>query len=155
MKPYLITATAITLAAVGTMAFAQSGSDRRERGQGHDMQRQLMMLGAADYNDDNTVTLAEFRRLQAEEFDFRDRDEDGYLTEADRSPTARRMAAMRSDEGRRLRRALNRSDVDEDRRISREEFVNREPVFFERYAVVESRRTSRQARREAIFWWRD
>jgi len=55
----------------------------------------LMMLGAADYDGNNTVTRAEVERLQSEEFAFRDRNGDGYLDQADASPTRQRLAAMR------------------------------------------------------------
>jgi hypothetical protein len=138
----------------------------------------LMMLGAADYDGNNTVTRAEVERLQSEEFAFRDRNGDGYLDQADASPTRQRLAAMRSEgaEGgprRRAPRAVGEGrepvDADGDGRVSRAEFLGRELGGFDRLdangddavspdeidAAIESRQERRGARREALQWWRD
>lgn len=144
-----------------------------ERGQG---MRALMMLGAADYDGNNTVTRAEVERLQGEEFAFRDRNGDGFLDQADASPIRQRLAQQRGDaaQSRRGPRgrgsgAVARLDEDEDSRISRAEFMNRELVLFGRLdadadgavtaeeidAALASRRENHRARREARQWWRD
>ena len=131
----------------------------------------LMMLGAADYDGNNTVTRAEVERLQGEEFAFRDRNGDGYLDAADASPTLQRLAEMRPDaaDGPPRRRARERLDADGDGRISRAEFLGRELRLFDRLdangddavspeeieTAMESQRERRGARREAMQWWRD
>ena len=168
-------ATALMVAGVAEAQRAPSAphGPGGERGQGA---RALMMLGAADYDGDNTVTRSEVERLQSEEFAFRDRNGDGYLDAADASPTLQRLADMRPDaaappRGRRGRGpgVFARLDGDDDGRISRAEFLNRELRFFDRLdadgddavtpeeidAALETRRARRGARREAMQWWRD
>ena len=130
----------------------------------------LMMLGAADYDGNNIVTRAEVERLQGEEFAFRDRNGDGYLDDADASPTRQRLAAMRPEDAAAApRRRAPRLDADGDGRISRAEFLGRELRIFDRLdadsddavspeeieAAMESRRARRGARRETMQWWRD
>lgn len=148
-------------AAFGRAAGGEHGPHAR-RGVG------LFMLGAADLNGDNTVTVAELTQLHAEEFAYRDRNGDGYLDREDASPTMQHLAEMRGEEegGRRgARRPGARLDADEDGRISRAEFVNREhPVFDELDAdsngalspqELDAAVDARAERREARYWWRD
>lgn len=130
----------------------------------------LAMLQVADANGDNTVTRGEIQALQESEFDFRDRNGDGFLDIEDRSPTAQSMHAIRQerqsegDSDHPVRRRMQRIDSNEDGRISREEFLSRENRLFDRLdangddavtpdeldAAVENRRE----RGEARFWWR-
>ncbi len=132
----------------------------------------LARLQIADLNGDDVVTRAELETLQGEQFDFRDRNGDGYLSEADASPAMQRLFALRQADGAppRSRRGmgarLERVDADGDGRISRAEFTGREPRVFERAdadgdgrvtpaeldALMEARQDRRERRR---FWWRD
>lgn len=167
-----MTKTIVFTAAISALMFTSvaaaqpgpRGHGEREHGRGA---MALMVLGAADYNGDNTVTRAELQRLQGEEFAFRDRNGDGYLDQADASPTRQRVAALRPDGAQRGRGA--RADADGDGRISRAEFLNRDHRLFERLdaddddavtateidAALEARNERRGARREAARWWRD
>ncbi len=178
-KMIVFTAAASALIFTGVAA-AQHGPRAPHGPHGDGEQRRagmaLMMLGAADYDGNNTVTRAEVERLQSEEFAFRDRNGDGYLDQADASPTRQRLAAMRPDGaegGRRFaRRAGERRegiDADGDDRISRAEFLGRELHLFDRLdangddavspdeidAAMAARSERRGARREAMQWWRD
>jgi hypothetical protein len=157
---------------------------RHHRG-GRGGMRALMALGAADANGDNQVTRAERDALRAEEFDFRDRNSDGYLDALDASPTRQRFAEMREEagaepEGRRGRSGrggrMAALDADEDGRVSRAEFASApSPIFdaldadsdgavtgVEIDAHMAERREGRQGRHEAMAerraaaaWWRD
>ncbi|PWE17042.1 hypothetical protein DDZ18_10080 [Marinicauda salina] len=69
----------------------------RHGGSGMHGMHGLMMLQAADADDDNTVTRAELADLHTQEFDYRDRNGDGYLTIEDASPMMRRMHAIASE----------------------------------------------------------
>ena len=148
----------------------------RDGGHGHAM----MVLRAADANGDNSITRAEVDSLQAEMFAWMDRNSDGYLDEADQSPVHARMRAIRAEEraeragdgeGRRWGRRGGgseggprhmRADADEDGRISRAEFLERENRLFNRLdsdedgvvtpAELDASVERRQDRR---FWWRD
>jgi hypothetical protein len=183
MKPMpVLTAAALALiltgAASAQMAPRAGHGPHHGDGEHRRAAMALMMLGAADYDGDNTVTRAEVERLQSEEFAFRDRNGDGYLDEADASPTRQRLAAMRPDgaEGGPRRRAPRAGgedrepvDANGDGRISRAEFLGRELVIFDRLdangddavspeeidAAMESRRERRGARRDGLQWWRD
>lgn len=162
MKTTLIlTASALALAVTG-LASAQPAPDAsqgeytREHGDGpraggphregrhhrggRGGMRALMALGAADANGDNQVTRAERDALRAEEFDFRDRNSDGYLDGQDASPTRRRFAEMREEagaepEGRRGRGGrggrMAGMDADGDGRISRAEFARAPSPMFD------------------------
>ena len=168
MKTVLFSTAACVLLFSG-IAAAQPGPGGGPRGEGlgHRAGMAIMMLGAADYNGDNTVTRAEVERLQAEEFAFRDRNGDGFLDIQDASPTRQRLREMRSDEERprRGRRAMARIDADDDGRISRDEFVGRQGRVFERLDAngddavsadeLDAALEARQSRREARHWWRD
>lgn len=191
----LMVYTALAAMTLSGTALAQGhagghGGEREHRGHGRGGQA-LMMLGAADLNGDNSVTRAELAQLHAQEFDFRDRNSDGFLDAEDRSPVRQRMSEMReerreamgdeadADRPRRGRRGEGRPnprqrlaqvDINEDGRISREEFLNRPTELFDRLdaddndtvtpeeldAALELRAERRQARdprRSA--WWRD
>lgn len=157
----------------GVMVFA-AAADAQNRGQGRQgPARAMMMLQAADANGDNNITLSEVQSLQSEMFDWMDRNRDGVLSRADRSPVHQRLAALRDAEGagesrrerRRARRAQER-DTNGDGQISREEFLGGENRVFEHLdtnndnvitpdeldAAVENARERRENRR---FWWRD
>ena len=170
--------TLISLAGVSTLlavcAFSQAEAQGRDRGQG--AQRALAMLHAADLNGDNIVTRAEVRALDEDEFAFRDRNNDGYLDEADASPARQRLRETREEmdieaTGRRMNRRgarLEKLDANDDGRISREEYLGRERAVFDRLdangddritpaeldEAVETFRERRQERREARRWWR-
>jgi hypothetical protein len=161
----------------GTLVFA-AAAEAQHRGHhgrgGHGPARAMMMLQAADANGDNSITRAEVEALQAEMFEWMDRNGDGYLSSEDRSPMHQRLAAIRDAEGseRRERRRDRHGarheerDADGDGRISRAEFLNGEHRGFDRLdannddvvtpdeldAAVEAARERREGRR---FWWRD
>jgi hypothetical protein len=198
MKTSLIlTASALAMAVTG-LASAQAASDaprgeyarehgegahagRHHRGAGYHRggrggMRALMALGAADADGDNQVTRAEREALLSEEFDFRDRNSDGYLDQQDASPTRQRVAGMRDEagverEGRGGRggrggRAgrMAAVDTDEDGRISRAEFAGGPSPMFDALdansdgvvtgaeidARLAERREGREGRREAM-----
>jgi Ca2+-binding EF-hand superfamily protein len=178
MKTIMFLAAAATALIAAGAAEAQPGpSGDHQRGEDRNGgMRALMMLGAADYDGDNTVTRAEVERLQGEEFTFRDRNGDGYLDQGDASPMLQRLAAMRPDDADRgpRRRAgrrgmMERLDGDEDGRLSRAEFVDRELEGFTRLdangdgavgpeeidAAIEAAQSRRGPRRGATPWWRD
>ena len=187
----LILLAGSTLMLAGTAAQAQGPhgghhGDRGRGGPGHAM----MMLRAADANGDNAITQAEVDALQAEMFDWMDRNSDGFLDEADESPMRARMQAIREAdraergdddsrpgrwgrgdrEGRRGGRGGMpphlRADANEDGRVSRAEFLERENVLFNRLdadengvvtpeeldAAVERHQERREERRR---WWRN
>ena len=161
----------------GSLVFA-AAADAQHRGHqgrgGHGPGHGLMMLRAADADGDNNITRAEVDALQAEMFEWMDRNGDGYLSSDDRSPMHQRMAAIHEAEGgearerRRGRRGQRHEDrdADGDGRISRAEFLSGENRGFERLdandddvitpdeldAAVENARERREGRR---FWWRD
>lgn len=144
-----ITAAALVLGAgLTASAAAQHGPGRHGPGHG------LAMLEIADLDGNNTVTRAEIETLEAEEFAWRDRNGDGFLDEADASPTMRRMRALREERredagmedssghhmggrhrmgGRHHRgERLKELDTNDDGRISRAEFTGRERPLFDR-----------------------
>ncbi|XBQ16261.1 MAG: EF-hand domain-containing protein [Oceanicaulis sp.] len=157
------------LAAAQSAPQAPRGEHAREHGAAPHAPRRgaraLMMLGAADANGDNQVTLAELGALRAAEFDYRDRNGDGFLTEADASPTRQAMADMREGGERRGRRGMGRVDTDGDGRISRSEFVEAPHPLFDRLdadangvvtaAEIDAAMEARDERRQARAWWRD
>ena len=169
MKTVLFTTAAACVLIISGVAAAQPGpGGPRGEGPGRGGPGMaIMMLGAADYDGDNTVTRAEVERLRGEEFEFRDRNGDGFLDIADASPTRQRLHDMRGgdDRPRRGRRGMARLDADEDGRISRAEFVGRDGRLFERLdandddavsaAELDAAMQARQSRREARRWWRD
>ena len=123
---------------LGATAFA---GPQRGEGQGHGSrgaEKTLAMLYAADADGDANVTRAEVSELQAAEFAFRDRDEDGVLTIADQSPTRQRLKAKReadregrpdrperermAKEGPHAERAAAMKAAREDGQVTREEF---------------------------------
>lgn len=172
MKKTLFATAAILAVAITGVALAQPGPGGRDRGDGPGRGTMaIVLLGAADYNGDNTVTRAEVERLQAEEFAFRDRNSDGFLDRDDASPTRQRVAEMAGEEagGRRGQRGMARLDSDGDGRISLSEFTGRESRLFDRLdtngddavspeeldAAVAHRQARREARRGMRLWWRD
>lgn len=169
MKTFLFMAATASVLIVAGVVEAQPGPRGEGRGEGGPGRgaMAIMMLGAADYNGDNTVTRAEVEQLRAEEFAWRDRNGDGFLDREDASPTRQRLADMRGDDERprRGRRGMARLDADEDQRISRDEFVSGGGRVFERLdansdgaisaAELDAAVEARQARRDARFWWRD
>lgn len=175
-KTIAFTAIASVMVLAG-VAEAQAGP-RGDHGDRQRGARVLMMLGAADYDGNNTVTRAEVERLQREEFAFRDRNGDGFLDQADASPARQRLHAMRPDAGeageRRSgrhgrRERIEQIDADGDGRISRAEFLGRELGVFERLdangddaispdeidAALEARQARRGEHRQARQWWRN
>lgn len=177
MKSSLILASLAGTLVMAAAADAQhrGHGGRGGHGGGH---RAMMMLHAADANGDNSVTRAEVESLQAEMFEWMDRNGDGVLSSDDRSPMHRRMAAIHAErmedggEGRRGRhgrrggRGHEARDANGDGQISREEFLGGENAVFDRLdtnnddvispdeldAAVETARERREGRR---FWWRD
>ncbi|GJL96757.1 MAG: hypothetical protein DHS20C06_05740 [Hyphobacterium sp.] len=165
----------------GAMTFA-AAADAQHRGHGGQSgrgaggpARAMMMLRAADADGDNHITLAEVQTLQAEMFEWMDRNGDGVLSSADRSPMHQRLASIHeaeSDGEHQGRRRGRRGGAHEDRdangdgEISRDEFLGGENRIFERLdsngdsvispdeldTAVESARERREGRR---FWWRD
>lgn len=174
MNPSLIIA-----GIAGTLVFA-AAADAQYRGHGnrggHGPARAMMMLQAADANGDNSITRAEVEALQIEMFEWMDRNGDGVLSSADRSPLHQRLAALHEasgeERGRRHGRRggrgdrLQRHDENGDGQISRDEFLNGAFEVFDRLdtngdnvitpdeldAAVESARDRRENRR---FWWRE
>jgi len=136
-----------------------------------------MMLRAADANGDNTITQAEIDSLQAEMFEWMDRNGDGYLDDADQSPVHARLRELRAEdraergdgdgEGRRWGRRGGgprhlRADADDDGRVSRAEFLERENRMFERLDTDENGSVTPEEldaaverRQDRGFWWRD
>lgn len=151
-------------------------------GGGHAMHG-LMMLRAADANGDNTITRAEVDQLQSEMFTWMDRNGDGVLSSADRSPMHQRLAALRDEQasdgegerrrgrwGRRGRGGPDgdhaRMDANEDGQVTREEFMSRGAPGFERLdansdgsvtpdELDAAMERGRERREERVFWWRD
>lgn len=138
----------------------------------------MMLLRAADADGDNTITRAEVDSLQAEMFDWMDRDGDGYLDDADQSPVHARLREIRQQaraerggagEGRgRGRRGGRggpnhlRADADGDGRVSRTEFLERETSMFDRLdaddngmVTPEELDDAAERRQDRRFWWRD
>lgn len=185
----LLAGSSLMLAGTAAQAQGPHGGhhgDRGRGGPGHAM----MLLRAADANGDNSITAAEVDALQAEMFDWMDRNADGFLDEADENPMRARMRAIReadraerSDdaprEGRWHRGGRDggrgghdgmpphlRADANEDGRVSRAEFLERDNTLFNRLdadengvvtpdeldAAVEQRRERREDRRR---WWRN
>jgi len=146
-------ATAAVLVAAPALAGNDRGHGHGRHGGGH--QRGAMalhMLHAADANGDRSVTRAEVADLQNEMFDWLDRNADGVLNAEDRSPMARRMAALRAEHhaddadaddagdgerrGRRGRRGRHHGgwahlDQNDDDAVSREEFTSRQTQMFD------------------------
>lgn len=182
-----LTAAALVLGvASASLASAQMGPGHHGRGGEHTRGAMgLMMLQAADLDENNTVTLDEIETLEAQEFAFRDRNGDGFLTQADASPMMRRMHEIRAErreeadagqhQGRHGRRGghhgerLAELDADQDSRISQAEFSLRHREMFDRLdandddavtpdeldAAVERLQSRRAGRHEARMWWRD
>lgn len=172
--------SSLILAGIASTLVFAAAADAQHRGPGgrgsHGPAQALMMLQAADANGDNSITRAEVDALQAEMFDWMDRNGDGVLSSADRSPMHQRLAALREasgeERGRHHGRRGGRSDRLQDRdengdgQISRDEFLGGEIRMFDRLdtngdnvitpdeldAAVESGRDRHENR---IFWWRD
>lgn len=185
-KSFLLIAGAAGLAmSLTAVADAQHrGGSRGHDGGGHAM-RGLMMLRAADANGDNTVTRAEVDQLQGEMFTWMDRNGDGVLSSADRSPMHQRMMAMREaradndDDGERRRGRGGRRggrghggddharmDANDDGQVTREEFMARGAPGFERLDANSDGSVTpdeldaaieqgRERREDRVFWWRD
>lgn len=81
----------------------------------------LDVLLAMDRNGDGAVTRAEAQAARAAMFDRLDADDDGYLTETERSAG-----------GDRMRRGMARADADNDGRISRAEAMGQPYRGFDR-----------------------
>lgn len=152
----LLAGSAMMLVGTGAQAQPGRGHDGHGRGgPGRGGMEQGMMLRAADANGDNSITRAEADALQAEMFNWMDRNGDGYLDEADQSPVHQRLRAMheadpesadRPDgEGRHGfrrgggerggpggERGLRGADADGDNRVSRAEFLGVEHPGFAR-----------------------
>lgn len=179
-KSFLLVAGAAGLAmSLSAVADAQHRGMRGHHGGGHGMHG-MMMLRAADANGDNTITRAEVDQLQSEMFDWMDRNGDGVLSSADRSPVHQRLAALRdenADEGEGERRRGRwgrrgrggdhaRMDANEDGQVTREEFMSRGAPGFERLdansdgsvtpdELDSAMERGRERREERVFWWRD
>lgn len=132
----------------------------------------LGLLRAADADGDLSITRAELDGLNTEMFDWLDRNGDGVLDEADRSPLERRVAALRvadapdgaddADRPRERRGPEARLDADEDGSVSRAEYVEGQArAFVEMEADGDGVLTPDEIdahledRRESRRWWRD
>ncbi|MEE2527073.1 hypothetical protein V0U79_11900 [Hyphobacterium sp. HN65] len=176
--------TSLILAGLAGSLVMAAAADAQHRGPGGHggrhggAHRAMMMLHAADANGDNNITRAEVESLQAEMFEWMDRNGDGVLSSEDRSPMQQRMAAIHAErmseggEGRRGHhggrggRRHEARDANGDGQISRDEFMGGENAIFARLdsneddvitpdeldAAVENARDRREGRR---FWWRD
>jgi hypothetical protein len=138
-----------TLAATSLMlAGAAAEAQPRERGDRHDDRRRQasMSLMAADANGDRSVTRDEVNALQAEMFEWMDRNSDGYLDQADQSPMRQRLRAhhesrMEAHDGEPRRRRsgggdddhegrMRAADTNGDERLSEAEFMAMDhPIF--------------------------
>jgi len=161
----LLAGTAMLM--TGAAAQAEGRHGGHHGGRGGPGEHGMMMLRAADANGDNSITRAEVEALQAEMFDWMDRNGDGFLDEADESPMRARMRAIHAetraeraearaertsdDDGQREGRGWRHrrggpdggrgpmgADADEDGRISREEFLAREDRMFARFDADEN-----------------
>ena len=168
----------------GAAAQAQGGfGGHHGGGRGGPGDHGMMMLRAADANGDNSITRAEVEALQAEMFDWMDRNGDGFLDDADESPMRARMRAIRAEDraarasggngprdgrgqggqgGPGGRRGMMGADADQDGRISREEFLAREDRMFARLDADENGVVTPgeldaavERRQDRRFWWRD
>ncbi|WP_203294321.1 EF-hand domain-containing protein [Maricaulis parjimensis] len=159
----LMAGSALMLAGAAAEAQGHRGGPHGDRGRGGPAQA-MMMLRAADANGDNSITSAEVDALQAEMFDWMDRNSDGFLDQADENPMRARLQAIREaemaergdEEGRERgwrRRGPEgrggrggpdggpphmRADADGDGRISRAEFLERENTLFNRLDADEN-----------------
>lgn len=126
----------------------------------------LRWLAAADENGDRSVTRAELDGLRAEMFDWLDRNADGVLDIADRSPIAQRLAARGEAAPPRLGPVLGGVvgglDADGDAAISREEYDAAPAFMFERLdadadAVVTPQEmdAALERRQAEMYWWRE
>jgi hypothetical protein len=104
-------------------------------------------------------------------FAWMDRNGDGFLDDADRSPMHARMQAIRAEQGRdrpegrrggRGGHGMASADADGDGRISRAEFLGRENRMFDRLDADENGRVTpdeldaaAERRQDRRFWWRD
>lgn len=167
-------------AVMATGVLADPGGKRgQDRGHGarggQGAQGAMMLLRAADLNDDKQITRAEVRGLREEMFAWMDRTGDGVLNSADQSPLRQRLAAKALAEGREPgersgrrggdrgeRGMMGASDADGDGAISLAEFVNADAPLFERLdanqddvitgAEIDAAMAERRAKRA---WWRD
>lgn len=128
------------------------------------------MLRAADANADKSVTRAEVDALSAEMFAWLDRNSDGKLDLADRSPIERRLVELRKadfaeageDGGLRERRGgLKRMDADGDGAVSQAEFASRSAPIFDKLdtdknAIISPAELDAAAARaeKRRYWWR-
>ncbi|MDG1418554.1 MAG: EF-hand domain-containing protein [Maricaulis sp.] len=143
-----------TLAGTAVLLSGALAEAQQRGGRGGPQQRASMMLRAGDADGDNSVTRAEIDELQGEMFVYMDRNGDGFIDNADRSPIHQRMQAMREErramadeageemrERRRGRRQggrggrgrggdNRRADTDQDGRVSEAEFMAAiDPLF--------------------------
>lgn len=84
----------------------------------------LALLQAADTNGDGAITLAEAQTARAGMFERLDADDDGYLSEAERTNANR--------QGGQARRGLEGADANNDGRIGRAEMMNQPYRGFDR-----------------------
>ena len=173
MKPSLLLMSAASLA---LSLSAAAEAQRESRFPGRDGpgggREAMMMLRAADADGDNIVTRAEVDQLRRETFEWMDRNGDGVLTIADRSPVHQRMARIREEENadrprfprglRGIRGRRDPVDADGNGEVSYDEFMAHESPLFERLDANSDDRITPdeldaavERRRNRGFWWRD
>jgi len=86
----------------------------------------LKMLQEADANRDGAVTRAEFRDARNRLFDRLDRNNDGFVSQADGGG---RLARRRGGGGERMAQLMQAMDADRDGRLGRREFVEGPSLF--------------------------
>jgi hypothetical protein len=173
MKRHLVGAAsglAVAFAALGGAAHASvqetapQAAEESERSWGHGRRggmRNAMVLRAAVMDSGGHLERSQFERLLGAEFDWRDRNGDGYLDADDASPARQLLGQARADDPNARERA--------ERRVSREDFISHGVRVFDRVdadddgvvteaemsAAAEAMREQRRSRRgEGRRGWR-
>lgn len=168
--PLIAIAGVSAAALMAGSAFAWPGERGHHRG--GDMLRGMMglkMLQAADANGDKSVTRAEVDALQIEMFAWLDRNGDGVLDLADRSPIEQRMAAIHENDEEGGPRKHHRGghdafgfDADKDGKVTREEFMSKPSEGFDKLdansdgvVTPDEIDAALDRGKERRMWWRD